>query len=193
MEIKTITAPRCDGTSWFDKKVNEALTEGFQLVRRDMLPGGTFGGTTYQPAYYAELVKSDEPEPEDDETKVIKALRTAQEFCRGMACEGCTLENFCRQHLANNEGPCDWEYIPEAPKSRPEKPSEPDKPLEQERMTRLGVIINGLQATKELCAKNKENCSNCPIATFCAQHLPNYDSPEEWGDISEEIEGAPKE
>lgn len=125
MEIKTITAPRSDGASWFDEKVNEALAAGFQLVRRDMLPGGSFGGTTYQPAYYAEMVKLDEPEePEtgDDVTKATHALQALREFCiRQPICNGCPLENFCPKHLANNEGPADWDDIPGDPVKEPEQ------------------------------------------------------------------------
>lgn len=125
MEIKTITSPRCRDGSWFDDKVNEALAEGFRLVRRDMLPGGTFGDTTYQPAYYAELVKPDEPEePEtgDDVTEAIRALRALREFCiRQPICDGCLLENFCPGHLAHNEGPADWDDIPGDPVKEPEK------------------------------------------------------------------------
>ena len=60
MEILTITSSKDKGTVEFDERVNKALEEGYILVERDMIPGGSFGSKTYQPAYYAELVRTDE-------------------------------------------------------------------------------------------------------------------------------------
>ena len=60
LEIKTIT----ENTAYFfDKAVNEALTEGWELVRRECFITGADRATTL----YAELERIvDEPEEEED-------------------------------------------------------------------------------------------------------------------------------
>jgi hypothetical protein len=54
MEIKTITAQT---PTEFDKAVNEALAEGWELKRRDVLPPGETMTCGYPRLYYAELEK----------------------------------------------------------------------------------------------------------------------------------------
>ena len=122
MEIKTITSPREMGAPAFDKKVNAALSEGFQLVKRGMLPAVTVSGVNYHPQYYAEMVKQNTPTPwrssaqpvvEPDGLEVIEHLQAVAMFCAARPnCEGCSLNPFCGKHLANNEGPADW-VLPE--------------------------------------------------------------------------------
>jgi rubrerythrin len=55
LEIKTITEERYNPNE-FDRRVNEALKEGWELVRRDILPD----------MFYAELEREIEPEEEEE-------------------------------------------------------------------------------------------------------------------------------
>lgn len=100
MKIKTIVHDQPDD---FDTLVNEALEEGYLLEHRDVLPG-----TTVKVGHYARLVLPD-PAPEPEEADPIEALRTVQDFCMGRTCDSCPLAGFCVRHLANQEGPADWE------------------------------------------------------------------------------------
>lgn len=110
MEIKTVVMPRCIGAKKFDKQVNDALKEGFKLTRRDVIPGHDDGSTRLEPAYYAELVKLDEPARKDDTPNVFELLEAVSKFCASKPnCDGCPLKEFCEAHLADNEGPADWD------------------------------------------------------------------------------------
>lgn len=62
IEIKTITAQM---STFFDNAVNEALTDGWELVRRECFITGSDRATTF----YAELERIiDKPEEEEDST-----------------------------------------------------------------------------------------------------------------------------
>lgn len=69
LEIKTITR-KVDNQKDFDAEVNKALAEGWELVKRELLP--PFEGPTrfWERALYAELERvtedEEEEEPEDD-------------------------------------------------------------------------------------------------------------------------------
>ena len=109
MEIRTIVVPRGLGSKIFDEQVNDALKKGFQLTRRDIVPGFVVGSTTLEPAYYAELVKPDEPPQKDGVMNVLDALNVVREFCDDHQCDDkCLLNEFCERHLAESEGPTDW-------------------------------------------------------------------------------------
>ena len=117
MEILTITSSRDKGTVEFDERVNKALEEGYILVERDMIPGGSFGSKTYQPAYYAELVRTDEQPQKDATLTTLDALRIVREFCDDHKCDNtCPLIEFCERHMAEGEGPTDWVLPGEASK-----------------------------------------------------------------------------
>lgn len=62
-QIKTVTV-RIDAAEQFDKEVNEALTEGWMLIKRDVLP--PFDGTQHfvHRMLYAELEKDSITEAE---------------------------------------------------------------------------------------------------------------------------------
>lgn len=66
LEIKTILQPLRNYGD-FDKEVNAALAEGWELVRRDVI---TQSSDSYDPMLYAELERvtelEEEEEPEDD-------------------------------------------------------------------------------------------------------------------------------
>lgn len=67
LEIKTILKPLINHRGEFDKEVNAALAEGWELVRRDVI---TQSSDSYEPMLYAELERyieePQEEEPEDD-------------------------------------------------------------------------------------------------------------------------------
>lgn len=111
MKIKTIIR-NFDWIEEFDQLVNEALAEGWRLVKREVLPSGV-SQISNRRLLYAELVRLDpEPAPEAQPLDPVEALRTVQEFCDSNKCESCRLHDFCTRHLAYNEGPADWD-LPE--------------------------------------------------------------------------------
>lgn len=65
LEIKTIAHPATEREE-FDAEVNEALAEGWELVRRDIIP--PYEGLTrfWERAFYAELEREVAPEEEDE-------------------------------------------------------------------------------------------------------------------------------
>ena len=68
LEIKTI-AERVENLEDFDKQVNEALAEGWELVRREVLPPYEGAIHWWPRALYAELERIvEEPEEEEDST-----------------------------------------------------------------------------------------------------------------------------
>lgn len=108
MEVKTITSARSEGPAAFDKQINEALEEGFQLVKRGMLPAVAVAGVHYHPQYYAEMVKLDGQKGGEFQN-VLGALKIVQSFCNGHMCgDSCPLDSFCAKHF-ENDGPTDWE------------------------------------------------------------------------------------
>lgn len=63
LEIKTIVS---DTTAGFDIQVNEALAEGWEIVKRDCF------GFDHTPLYYAELERIIDEPVEEDETEEIE-------------------------------------------------------------------------------------------------------------------------
>ena len=86
MEIKTVV----ESHSWpgaFDEKVNEALADGWHLVRRDVLPGSD--------RFYAELVKLDPP-AEAEEPDLLDCARAIKAECDShSSCRDCPLDGIC--------------------------------------------------------------------------------------------------
>ena len=84
LEIKTIWG-ELGGSTLFDTKVNEALAEGWELVRREVLPPRQVA--TAPTLLYAELERmtelEEEEEPEDDGTAewVVSRNPTAPYRC----------------------------------------------------------------------------------------------------------------
>lgn len=113
MKIKTIWRKTIKN---FDDEVNEALAEGWHLVKRELVVDTQHLDNS---VFYAELAQLDpEPVPEAQPLDPVEALHVVQEFCDSSKCEGCRLYDFCARHLLNNEGPADWdlpgEEAPEA-------------------------------------------------------------------------------
>jgi hypothetical protein len=112
MKIKTIVT-NTDNVEQFDTQVNNLLAEGWHLTKREVLPGMNYNANNWaRRALYAELVQLDpepeapaEPEPVDP----VELVRQLRDFCDGMACPNCPLNDWCPSHLPRNEGPADWE------------------------------------------------------------------------------------
>lgn len=115
MKIKTITE-ELPFSNRFDDKVNEAMDDGWHLVRRDVIPAGP--NQNSHRLLYAELAQLDpapgvpEPQPADpfDAVRAVQAacLNVPQTECN----EGrCPLYGWC-QKLPECSDPTDW-TIPE--------------------------------------------------------------------------------
>lgn len=105
MKIKTIWTRDLTG---FDNQVNEALAEGYQLTRREVLLDTA---NLDHSVLYAELVKLDPPaEPETPDP--LDLLRQVREACLQIPSGGCNPETcpmfgWCEQ-LRRGGDPTDW-------------------------------------------------------------------------------------
>lgn len=107
MEIKTLIA-NTDNVVAFDKKVNEAMAEGWRLAKREILPGQQYNETNWaRRILYAELVKLDPPaEPETPD--LLKAVQVIKAECDSHgSCEDCLVYPWC-----DYNAPCRWK-LPE--------------------------------------------------------------------------------
>lgn len=98
MEIKTLISGT-DRAVEFDAAVNEALADGWRLVKREVLPGMQYNATNWaRRALYVELVKLDPPaEPEAPD--LLAAMRAIKETCNSVdSCEGCPVQPWCDFH-----------------------------------------------------------------------------------------------
>lgn len=115
MKIKTIRE-RLDNAEDFDKEANDAMAEGWQLVKRAVLPAIALTAGTYaNRMLYAELVLPDppaEPAPFDP----FEALHQVREFCGSIPpqeCQAgnCPLRAWCNESTGGLD-PADWD-LPE--------------------------------------------------------------------------------
>lgn len=113
MKIETVVYRLDDqGRRHFDAKVNSLLSEGWALVRREVLPGADLGDCYFAPHLYAELAKLD-PSPEPEQADPMAALRAIQAMCLNTSvtdcnCGKCPLDAWCQQ-LAKGGDPTDWD------------------------------------------------------------------------------------
>lgn len=114
MKIKTIRN-RLDNAQDFDQELNTALADGYQLVRRDVIPGFRLDGGNYlHNMLYAELVQLDpEPDPEAQPLDPMDAVYAIKATCDAMPlkdCQGgrCPLYVWCCQ-LEGGRDPSDWD------------------------------------------------------------------------------------
>ena len=107
MKIKTV-AHGFLGAEAFDREVNEALATGWQVVRREVIPGGPLDSNKL----YAELVMPD-PAPEPEAIDPFQAMRTIKDACLANAgpCGDCPMAYWCWK-LKQGGDPSDWE-LPE--------------------------------------------------------------------------------
>ena len=118
MKIKTIKW-RLDYAANFDKELNNALADGYQLVRRDIVPGFRLDGGSYlHNMLYAELVLPDPPaEPAEPEiADLYKALAKLRDVCGNTSAEDCQKGNcplyaWCSEYVGDKD-PCEWD-LPE--------------------------------------------------------------------------------
>lgn len=119
MQVKTVSYKlNVDGIKFFDKDVNKYLSEGWRLVKGEVINGSSLGnGVYFSPCLYAELVQLDEPEISnklEDQLDPIEALRIVRDYCANRpvsdngVCKGCKLEKFCSLNEAEKT-PHLWE------------------------------------------------------------------------------------
>lgn len=109
MKIKTIYKQLVHAEE-FDRLVNEAIEQGWSLIKREMLPGGPLTPDDYRPCMlYAELVM-DEPTPKQQEISLMDAMRIIRKKCDSYDhCADCVLVDICCTNL-----PYKWELPEEA-------------------------------------------------------------------------------
>lgn len=114
MKIKTIKN-RLNNAEQFDKELNRALADGYQLIRRDIVPGFSLtGGGCLHNMLYAEMVLPDPaPDPEPVEIDAIQALHIVKDAClaHSGSCNECQMYEWCEQ-LRTGGDPTDW-HLPE--------------------------------------------------------------------------------
>ena len=95
LEIKTIWSELVNSNQ-FDIKVNEAIAEGWELVRREVLPRRTEWGETLLYAELERITEAEEEEPEEDDgTAEWKLSRDPLYPFRCTAC-GCKSQDALR-------------------------------------------------------------------------------------------------
>lgn len=95
LQIKTIVNAEPGG---FDAEVNEAIAQGWELVKRDVLPPFEGDAWFYKRTYYAELEREvDEPEEEGEGEELFAHWVTTRDPLHPLACSCCgyrpTIEN----------------------------------------------------------------------------------------------------
>ena len=82
LEIKTIVA---NSPTYFDREVNKALAEGWELVRRECFVGGSDLAT----AFYAELERMVEEAEEPEDDRLIATWSISREPAYPFKCSSC--------------------------------------------------------------------------------------------------------
>lgn len=111
MEIKTISN-RLDNAKEFDAEVNDALAEGWALVKREVLRiDQPRRDIFFYSMLYAELVKLDPvEEPEADAVTWQEAVWVLRNACASVAECGpaCPMFAWCQDNLVKTEAPIYW-------------------------------------------------------------------------------------
>lgn len=98
MKIKTIWAP-FDKSREFDAAVNEAVSEGWILTKRDVLPGQQYNDNNWaRRILYAELALPDPPveTPEPEAPDLLTCMAAIRAECyRHVICDECPLHGYC--------------------------------------------------------------------------------------------------
>lgn len=86
LKIKTILAATVDK---FDELVNAAIADGWDLVKRDVLPPCDLGSEYYKRAFYAELEREEDDPEEDPEDAAVTWWETTRDPSRPFRCAIC--------------------------------------------------------------------------------------------------------
>lgn len=87
LQIKTITASNPDA---FDELVNNAIAEGWEIVKRDVLPPYESQGQAYRRTFYAELEREvDELKEEEEGEELFAHWVTTRDPIKPFACSCC--------------------------------------------------------------------------------------------------------
>lgn len=113
MEIKTVCVAVGQAKE-FDRQVNEALAEGFRLVKRELLPFAEGPSRYVERAYYAELVKLDEPPAPKPWEEAVKTLHDTCEAAGGCG-EACPMFEWCENNLPGESIPPNSWDLPTEP------------------------------------------------------------------------------
>ena len=115
MEIKTVCKKiGPEGTPEFDETVNKLLADGWQLVKRGVIPDYDMGSMYFVPSIYAELVKVDQDEMEglefdpykwEEAANVLRGICGTAEKCED---EYCPMFAWCQENLRYSLPPCKW-------------------------------------------------------------------------------------
>lgn len=113
MKIKTVCEEISRETKTvFDEEVNALLEDGWQLAKREVIPGYNLGDAYFPPCLYDELVKLDEADMETQEPDPItweEAVEVLRETCRQAAdCDNsCPMYRWCKDNL-QEPAPAHW-------------------------------------------------------------------------------------
>lgn len=113
MQIRTIWKP-FENVAQFDMEINGALTGGWRLTKREVLPGEAYTPHEYgRRLLYAELVKMDQPpeQPDMDPREAIQVLARACEAAPQCEPESCPLHGWC-MGLGHDSVPKTWKRDP---------------------------------------------------------------------------------
>ena len=113
MEIRTILI-NAGQAERFDKLVNEALAEGFHIVKRELLPFVEGPSRYVDRAYYAELVKLDPPPAPKPWEEAVKTLHDTCETAGGCG-EACPMFAWCEKNLPGDSIPPNYWDLPAGP------------------------------------------------------------------------------
>ena len=108
MEIKTIVI-RLDNAGEFDERVNAALKEGWQLVKREVLQPAAQSPERYTYIMlYAELVKLPETELQADPVTWQEGVEALRSTCRdAVSCDraSCPMYDWCEAAITAKADP----------------------------------------------------------------------------------------
>ena len=120
MKIKTVCEEiNAETIPVFDERVNALLEDGWQLAKREIIPGYDLGGLFFPPSLYAELVKLDEADLAADlaelrEAEPItwqEAVEVLRETCRtaeDCTKDGCPAFDWCQKNVKDDAPFINW-------------------------------------------------------------------------------------
>lgn len=106
MKIKTVCEEiNVETIPVFDERVNALLEDGWQLAKREIIPGYDLGGLFFPPSLYAELVKleeadmeTEEPDPPFGWDECVEIIREECKAAPGCD-ERCAVYAWCQKNI----------------------------------------------------------------------------------------------